>query len=74
MYVIRELEDALDSCETNSDPTSMDNSVNEAVAFYTGSLEGTDGLGSGLMMHGLAERRCKNFKTCGPTGDSLIYL
>merc|ERR1712176_1099131 len=51
MYVIREMEDALDDCKEactiescNDDPV---HAWDEAVAFYTGSLEGTDGSGSG---------------------------
>ena len=43
---------------------------NEAVAFYTGALEGTDG--SGNLLHStLADKRCVNFKTCGREGNKL---
>ena len=49
MYVIREMEDALDDCKEgctlencNDDPV---HAWDEAVAFYTGSLELTDGSG-----------------------------
>merc|ERR1712176_1230477 len=69
MYVIREMEDALDDCKEactiescNDDPV---HAWDEAVAFYTGSLEGTDGSGSGKLAYALADKRCGNFKTCG---------
>jgi Notch-like protein len=42
------------------------------VAFYTGSLEGVDGSGSGKMLHTLADKRCKNFGTCvGDKGSAV---
>jgi hypothetical protein len=70
MYVIREMEDAIDDCEEgcfgtagcNDDPV---HAWDEAVAFYTGSLEGSDGSGSGVFLHALADKRCANFATCG---------
>jgi len=70
--VLREFEDAIDDC----DGGSIDNNYgsahawDEGVAFYTGSLEGQDGTGSGQMLHALADKRCKNFNTCGVTGTS----
>merc|ERR1712176_842013 len=74
MYVIRELEDALDDCQEactiencNDDPV---HAWDEAVAFYTGSLEGSDGSGSGKLAYALADKRCGNFKTCGDMADS----
>jgi len=73
MYVIREMEDALDDCQEactvddcNDDPV---HAWDEGVAFYTGTLEGTDGSGSGKLVYGLADSRCANFKTCGAGGD-----
>lgn len=73
MYVIREFEDALDDCNRdciacNDDPV---HAWDEGVAFYTGSLEGVDGSGSGRLIHSLADKRCANFKTCSSTGDKL---
>lgn len=74
MYVIRELEDAIDDCnkncgrnDCNDDPV---NALDEAVAFYTGSLEGADGSGDGLLMYALADKRCAQFNTCGEDGGS----
>merc|ERR1719486_718081 len=37
-----------------------------------GSLEKEDGFSSGKQIYALAEKRCKNFKTCGPKGDQLL--
>lgn len=73
MYVIRELEDAIDDCRASETKRNADgvNAVDEAVAFYTGSLEGADGAGSGVLMYALADKRCVNFKTCGENGDSI---
>jgi len=66
MYVIREFEDALDDCKEqcikcNDDPV---HAWDEGVAFYSGSLEGEDGVPSGKLLHQLADKRCGNFKTC----------
>merc|ERR1719252_424965 len=66
MYVIREMEDAVADCQNgcikcNDDPV---HAWDEAVAFYSGSLEGADGSGSGKMLHALADKRCKNYNTC----------
>ena len=84
MYVIREMEDAIEDCKRgcsttntncNSDPV---HAWDEAVAFYTGSLEGQDGSGSGVLLHSLADKRCENFKTCGtlerPTMKGTSYV
>lgn len=73
MYVIRELEDAIYDCtqlcdreECNDDAV---HALDEAVAFYAGSLEGSDGDGDGVFMHALADKRAANFKTAGPNGN-----
>jgi len=42
---------------------------NERQCFYTGSLEGEDGEGNGKLLHGLADKRCANYKTCGEDGN-----
>jgi len=75
MYVIREMEDALDDCKEactiencNDDPV---HAWDEGVAFYTGTLEGTDGSGSGKLPYDNADKRCGNFKTCGADGNSV---
>merc|ERR1719446_2028445 len=83
MYVIREFEDAIDDCLTcttsNCNEHSNDNSVNawdEGVAFYAGSLEGTDlgGDSAGLLPYRLAEKRCANFRTCGSNADGTVGI
>lgn len=72
MYVIRELEDALDDCAASFSKRNDDavHALDEAVAFYTGTLEGKEGSGDGVQMYALAEKRCENFKTCGENRDS----
>merc|ERR1719313_1551146 len=75
MYVIREFEDAIEDCKAgcidcNDDPV---HAWDEGVAFYTGSLEGVDGSGSGKMLHALADKRCKNYNTCSAkNGGSAV--
>lgn len=71
MYVIREFEDALNDCDVNDNPV---HAWDEGVAFYTGSLEGEAAGGNsneGKLLHQLADKRCQNFKTCVPAGQSL---
>jgi len=80
MYVIREFEDAIEDCNEgcincNDDPV---HAWDEGVAFYSGSLEGTDNVNSvsGKLLHNLADKRCENFKTClgadGLSGGSKV--
>jgi len=75
MYVIREMEDAVVDCKAgcidcNDDPV---HAWDEAVAFYTGTLEGqTSNAGTGTLLYALADKRCQNFKTCaGGTATGL---
>jgi hypothetical protein len=86
MYAIREFEDAIDDCKVgctngvaetgtncNSLSTAAVHAWDEGVAFYTGSREGPDvgGNSNGVLSYRLAEKRCANFKTCGPNHDSI---
>mmetsp|Transcript_19089 Transcript_19089/g.37919 ORF Transcript_19089/g.37919 Transcript_19089/m.37919 type:complete len:502 (+) Transcript_19089:223-1728(+) len=69
MYVIRELEDAVDDCnngciDCNDDPV---HAWDEAVAFYTGST-------SDQLLYALADKRCINFKTCGTEGSESSIM
>ena len=74
MYAIREFEDAIDDCVTctancNEFSANDAGSVHQwdkAVAFYTGSLEGTEqgGNSDGKLVYRLAEKRCADFGTC----------
>ena len=87
MYVIREMEDALEDCIKGALDRN-DNSVNawdEAVAFYVGSLEATtDGTTgnkdtNGKLLYTLANKQCANFRTCGEgnnevSGNSAINI
>jgi Low iron-inducible periplasmic protein len=71
MQVIAELEYAYASCSSCSSTTcGAIYHLDEAVAYYTGSLEGVDGAGSGVVLYNLGDARCANFKTCGPSGDA----
>ena len=77
MYVVRELEDAIDdcqSCESECNEFSINSGSvhawDEGVAFYSGSLEGAYGSPSGKLVYRLAEKRCANFGTCGPSGTA----
>jgi len=75
MYIIRELYDAIGDCKQQC-ATCNDDSVHawdEAVAYYTGSLEGQIGKDqSSKLLHELADKRCQNFKTCGAGGDMAV--
>jgi len=75
-YVIWEMQDAINDCNTG-DVRLNDNSVHawdEAVAFYTGSLEGVSQGGNNKLesctdgncelQFQLADKRCINFGTC----------
>lgn len=53
----------------NDDPV---HAWDEGVCFYTGSIEGQDGLTpDGKLLHQLADKRCQNFKTCGLESGEL---
>ena len=76
MYVIHELEDAINDC-TKGNLEDNDKSVkawDEAWAFYAGSLEGENGSkdGEGLMLYALAQKRCKDFDTCEKDGVAKV--
>jgi len=67
MFVLRQLEFALDNCKSSKKEQAV-KAWDEGVAFYTGSMA----LGEpGLFMYALAEKRCKNFKTCGRQANQL---
>jgi len=76
MKVIERMENAISKCrsecvEGKSCNTDAINSWDEAVAYYTGSLEGPDGSGNGVLLYAEADKRCVEFKTCGENHDSL---
>lgn len=73
MYTIRELEDAIYDCELGCDREECNDdavhALDEAVAFYAGSLEGAAGSsGEGVFPYALADKRAANFKTAGING------
>jgi hypothetical protein len=84
MYVIRKLEGAIDICLGFGDSVIEDEAVyafsgehsqdaalhswDQAVAFYTGSREGSERNGTGRLMHAVADIQCAYFKTCGNHG------
>eukprot|EP00567_Pseudictyota_dubia_P012364 CAMPEP_0197443820 /NCGR_PEP_ID=MMETSP1175-20131217/9455_1 /TAXON_ID=1003142 /ORGANISM="Triceratium dubium, Strain CCMP147" /LENGTH=504 /DNA_ID=CAMNT_0042974503 /DNA_START=123 /DNA_END=1637 /DNA_ORIENTATION=+ len=76
MYVIREFRDAVDDCKLGKTKDNDDAVVawDEGVAFYAGSLEGTDGSGSGKLIFGLADKRCQDYRTCGRDGNELTGI
>ena len=70
MAVIGALESALHGCQKCIEGqwdciAPHVQSWDAAVAFYAGSLEGQEGSGTGVMLYGSADRRCRNFNTCG---------
>jgi hypothetical protein len=71
MYVIRELEDAIDDCDKGCSTADCNDdavhALDEAVAFYTGEL--TEASSIGKLVYALAEKRCIDFKSCGKNGD-----
>ena len=74
MYVIHELEEAIEDCEKSKTPSTH---WDEALAFYTGSttlFNSTSKEGMGYFTYSLAEKKCPLFGTCGVTGaDKTLY-
>jgi hypothetical protein len=70
-YAVHELESAMAFCD--QDTNKAQHYLDEAVAFYTGSLVGADASGStkGKLMFGLAQSRCKDFVTCASGTSGL---
>jgi hypothetical protein len=76
MHVIRQLEAAIYSCSAGCTSQSCadgeaSHSLDEAVAFYAGSLEGRDGSGDGVFLYNLADKRSIDFRTGGEMGDEM---
>eukprot|EP00934_Nitzschia_sp_Nitz4_P002782 Nitzschia sp. Nitz4//scaffold339_size21316//7559//9244//NITZ4_008615-RA/size21316-processed-gene-0.21-mRNA-1//-1//CDS//3329548354//2772//frame0 len=75
MYVMKSMELAIEECNNgcSSDDCADDaaHAWDQAVAFYTGSKEGTDGESSGYFFHQLADKRCINFRTCGDLAEEI---
>ena len=81
-YVFRELEHANFLCnagDCNEDSCfgkPAVHEVDEAVAFWVGSLEGTDGSGNGVLMYDMAENRAEESGTVtsGLSGTNTMML
>jgi hypothetical protein len=76
MYVIREMEDAVNDCQSgcincNDDPV---HAWDEGVAFYSGSREGSSegGDSTGKLLYRLAQKRCANYGTCHSHGGVSV--
>ena len=71
MYVIHELEEAIEDCEKSITPSTH---WDEALAFYTGSTVFFNSSAIGYFTYSLAEKKCPLFGTCGVTGaDKKLY-
>mmetsp|Transcript_42646 Transcript_42646/g.89488 ORF Transcript_42646/g.89488 Transcript_42646/m.89488 type:complete len:385 (+) Transcript_42646:275-1429(+) len=72
MHVIRQLVNASVFCERAILEAAID-SWDEGACFYVGSLNNAnmEGALDGKLLYELADKRCANFKTCGPDGDQL---
>lgn len=69
MWAIRNMERAVDYCY-HEDMVNAQMHLDEAVAYYSGSMEGEDLTAtSGKLFYNLADKRCKNFGTCGANAD-----
>jgi len=83
LYTVHEFEDAIADC-VGSSINNNDAGVHawdEGVAFYTGTLAGTESIqnggSKGAMLYALANKRCQNYKTCigGTfTGQSQVNI
>lgn len=74
MQVLVQLETSLTECPngcTTSTCTAI-NSLEKAVAYYAGSLEGSDGKPKGVGMHQLASDQCVNFNMCLDRAESMV--
>lgn len=67
MYVIHEMEDAINDCEKGTPTANDDPNVeawDEAWAFYAGSLAASGNGDGGKLLYTLAQKRCSDFGTC----------
>lgn len=76
MAAVSAMEDALADCNSKCTLENCNEdqalSWDQAVAFYTGMLEGDNGSGSGKLIYALADKRCANFKTCGEKANEVV--
>merc|ERR1740124_1479410 len=72
LYALHEFESAIVKCNSADPlvyPRDPIHAWDEGVAFFVGNLEGIDGSGDGNLVYALGDKRCKNFGTCGASGD-----
>ena len=78
MWVIGQMEFALDHCQEGCTASNCTSEAallwDEAVAYYSGSLVGTSGLGAGVLLYTQADKRCANFATCGAGLNELTGI
>jgi hypothetical protein len=76
MAVIQSMETAITNCEKMCTANCTDDpvhSIDEAVAYYAGSLEGeTGGSSSGKFLYDLANQRALQMKTAGDYGNDSV--
>lgn len=70
LSVLGQLEAAIDNCNATQSSKSL-RALDEAVALYTGSLEGSIGGSAGVFVYSQARLRCADFKTCGSAGGQV---
>ena len=70
MSVLGQLEAALDNCNATQNSNAL-KALDEAVALYTGSLEGSLGGSAGVFIYNQARRSCADAKTCGSSGSQI---
>ena len=68
--VLGQLEAAIDNCNATQSSKSL-RALDEAVALYTGSLEGSVGGSAGVFVYNQARLNCADFKTCGSSGSEV---
>jgi hypothetical protein len=70
MFVVGRMEFSIEACEQMAVDTIS--YWDQAVAFYAGSLEGSDGSGTGNLLYHLADELCPEFGTCDENGTSKV--
>ena len=64
--VVAEMNAAVDECKNGGDFVAH---WDRAVAYYTGSKEGTTGTEAGILFHNLADELCQSMSTCGASSS-----
>jgi hypothetical protein len=81
MTVIQQMEKSIIACDKKKAQCADPNAtcahdpipyIDSAVAFYAGSLQGTDGSGDGKMYYDATNRMALRFATCGESGTDSV--